>query len=81
MPLPITLTFGSQWMAPNFVYQSVMTELDFQTGRDEGLGLYLMRHAAGLSGGTFDIRRNGQKGTIVTCRAIQLNRNDFDLIR
>jgi hypothetical protein len=40
-----------------------------------------MRHAAGLSGGIFDIRRNGQKGTIVTCRAIQLNRNDFDLIR
>src|SRR6476646_7490742 len=39
--------------------------------RSEGLGLYLMRHAAGLSGGTFDIRRNGQKGTIVTCRAIQ----------
>jgi hypothetical protein len=30
-----------------------------------------MRHAAGLSGGTFDIRRNGHKGTIVTCRAIQ----------
>ena len=39
--------------------------------RSKGIGLYLMRHAAGLSGGTFDIRRNGQKGTIVTCRAIQ----------
>src|SRR5256886_8371727 len=32
--------------------------------RSEGLGLHLMRHAAALSGGTFDIRRNGQKGTI-----------------
>jgi signal transduction histidine kinase len=39
--------------------------------RSEGLGLHLMRHAAGLSGGTFDIRRNGEKGTIVTCRVIQ----------
>jgi len=39
--------------------------------RSEGLGLYLMRHAAGLSGGTFDIRRNGEKGTIVTCRVVQ----------
>ena len=40
--------------------------------RSEGLGLHLMRHAAALSGGTFDIRRNGQKGTIATCRVIQL---------
>src|SRR6266550_4421338 len=39
--------------------------------RSEGLGLHLMRHAAALSGGTFDIRRNGEKGTIVTCRVIQ----------
>ena len=39
--------------------------------RSEGLGLHLMRHAAALSGGTFDIRRNGQKGTIVTCRVMQ----------
>jgi signal transduction histidine kinase len=39
--------------------------------RSQGLGLYLMRHAAGLSGGTFDIRRNGEKGTIVTCRVVQ----------
>jgi signal transduction histidine kinase len=36
--------------------------------RSEGLGLHLMRHAASLSGGTFDIRRNGEKGTIATCR-------------
>jgi signal transduction histidine kinase len=39
--------------------------------RSGGLGLHLMRHAAGLSGGTFDIRRNGEKGTIVTCRVAQ----------
>jgi signal transduction histidine kinase len=38
--------------------------------RSEGLGLHLMRHAAALSGGTFDIRRNGQKGTIATCRVM-----------
>jgi signal transduction histidine kinase len=36
--------------------------------RSEGLGLHLMRHAASLSSGTFDIRRNGEKGTIATCR-------------
>jgi len=35
MLLPITLIFGSQWTAPKFVYQSLMTELDFQTGRDQ----------------------------------------------
>jgi signal transduction histidine kinase len=40
--------------------------------RSEGLGLHLMRHAAALSGGTFDIRRNGGKGTIATCRVIPL---------
>ena len=39
--------------------------------RSEGLGLHLMRHSAALSGGTFDIRRNGQKGTIATCRVMQ----------
>jgi signal transduction histidine kinase len=38
--------------------------------RSEGLGLHLMRHAAALSGGTFDIRRNGDKGTIATCRVM-----------
>jgi signal transduction histidine kinase len=40
--------------------------------RSEGLGLHLMRHAAALSGGTFDIRRNGGKGTIATCRVTSL---------
>jgi signal transduction histidine kinase len=36
--------------------------------RSEGLGLHLMRHSAALSGATFDVRRNGEKGTIATCR-------------
>jgi signal transduction histidine kinase len=40
--------------------------------RSGGLGLHLMRHAAALSGGTFDIRRNGGKGTIATCRVMPL---------
>jgi len=34
----------------------------------EGIGLPLMQHDAALSGGKFDIRRNGQSGTIATCR-------------
>jgi len=34
----------------------------------DGLGLRLMRHSAALSGATFDVRRNGQQGTITTCR-------------
>jgi signal transduction histidine kinase len=38
--------------------------------RSHGLGLHLMRHAAALSGGTFDIRRNGETGTIATCRVM-----------
>jgi signal transduction histidine kinase len=36
--------------------------------RSEGLGLQLMRHGASLVGASFDVRRNGQSGTIVTCR-------------
>jgi signal transduction histidine kinase len=36
--------------------------------RSGGLGLRLMRHAAELSGGTFDVRRSGRSGTIVTCQ-------------
>src|SRR6267378_5227632 len=36
--------------------------------RSEGLGLHLMRHGAALSGGTFDVRPNAEKGTIATCR-------------
>jgi signal transduction histidine kinase len=33
-----------------------------------GLGLGLMHHRAALSGATFDVRRNGTRGTIATCR-------------
>jgi signal transduction histidine kinase len=36
--------------------------------RSEGLGLRLMRHGAILSGATFDVRRNGQRGTIAMCQ-------------
>jgi signal transduction histidine kinase len=36
--------------------------------RTEGLGLQLMRHGASLVGASFDVRRNGQSGTIVTCK-------------
>jgi signal transduction histidine kinase len=49
--------------------------------RSEGLGLHLMRHGAALSGATFDIRRNGEKGTIATCRVKCLSGNDFTLTR
>jgi signal transduction histidine kinase len=35
--------------------------------RSDGFGLRLMRHGAALSGATFDVRRNGEKGTIATC--------------
>jgi signal transduction histidine kinase len=45
--------------------------------RSEGLGLHLMRHGAALSGGTFDVRRNGKNGTIATCRVKHLSGNDF----
>jgi signal transduction histidine kinase len=34
----------------------------------EGLGLRLMRHGASLAGASFDVRRNGWRGTIVTCK-------------
>jgi signal transduction histidine kinase len=36
--------------------------------RSDGLGLHLMRHGAALSGATFEIRRNGKRGTITTCQ-------------
>jgi signal transduction histidine kinase len=36
--------------------------------RAEGLGLQLMRHGASLAGASFDVRRNGQRGTVVTCK-------------
>src|SRR5207253_10764220 len=36
--------------------------------RSEELGLQLMRHGASLAGASLDVRRNGQRGTIVTCK-------------
>jgi hypothetical protein len=50
MLLPITLIFGSQWTAPKFVYQSLMTELDFRTSRDQKvwgfISCVMRRHSA-----------------------------------
>src|SRR4030095_4659962 len=34
----------------------------------EGLGLRLMRHGASLAGASFDVRRNGTRGTLVSCK-------------
>src|SRR5437899_2975563 len=34
----------------------------------QGLGLRLMRHGAALIGASFEIRRNGERGTIATCK-------------
>jgi hypothetical protein len=63
MLLPITLIFGSQWMAPNFVYQSLMTELDFQTGRDQkgsGFILCVMRRDSAVGSSIFgEMARKG----------------------
>jgi signal transduction histidine kinase len=36
--------------------------------RSEGLGLRMMHHGAALTGATFDVRRNGDRGTVATCR-------------
>jgi signal transduction histidine kinase len=36
--------------------------------KSEGLGLRLMQHGAALTGATFDVRRNGKRGTIATFR-------------
>jgi signal transduction histidine kinase len=49
--------------------------------RSEGLGLHLMHHGAALSGATLDVRRNGEKGTIATCRLAKLNQNGCDLLQ
>jgi signal transduction histidine kinase len=49
--------------------------------QSEGLGLHLMRHGATLSGATFDIRRNGRRGTIATCRLAHFESNGFGLMR
>ena len=36
--------------------------------KSEGLGLRLMQHGAAMTGATFDVRRNGNRGTIATFR-------------
>jgi signal transduction histidine kinase len=41
----------------------------------QGLGLRLMRHGAALIGGTFNVRRNGQRGTVATCKVTIPNDN------
>src|SRR5882724_7822400 len=44
----------------------------------KGLGLRLMRHGAALIGGTFNVRRNGQHGTIATCKVPVSNHNELN---
>jgi signal transduction histidine kinase len=44
----------------------------------KGLGLRLMRHGAALIGGTFNVQRHGQRGTIATCRIPIPNHNGLD---
>jgi signal transduction histidine kinase len=47
----------------------------------KGLGLRLMRHGAELIGGTFNVQRNGQRGTIATCKVTVLNRNEVNCLQ
>jgi signal transduction histidine kinase len=44
----------------------------------KGLGLRLMRHGATLIGGTFNVRRNGQRGTIAICKVTIPNHNGLN---
>jgi signal transduction histidine kinase len=44
----------------------------------KGLGLRLMRHGAALIGGTFNVRRNGQRGTIAICKVTIPNHNGLN---
>lgn len=47
----------------------------------KGLGLRLMRHGAALIGGTFNVRRNGQRGTIATCKVTIPDHNGLNFQR
>jgi signal transduction histidine kinase len=47
----------------------------------KGLGLRLMRHGAALIGGAFNVRQNGQRGTIATCKIAMPNHNGLDSLR
>jgi hypothetical protein len=64
MLLPITLIFGSQGMAPNFVYQSLMTELDFRKNRvreDWGFISCVMRRHSAVGSSIFgEMARKGR---------------------
>ena len=44
----------------------------------QGLGLRLMRHGAALIGASFDIQRNGGRGTIATCKLTIPSDSDLD---
>jgi signal transduction histidine kinase len=58
-------------MSPSELYLAISDDgIGFpdRLPRSEGLGLQLMRHGASLAGASFDVRRNGQRGTIVTCK-------------
>jgi len=44
----------------------------------KGLGLRLMRHGAALIGGTFNVRKNGQRGTIAMCKVAVSNNNELN---
>jgi signal transduction histidine kinase len=46
----------------------------------KGLGLRLMRHGAELIGGAFNVGRNGQHGTIATCKVAVSNNNEVNAI-
>jgi two-component system, LuxR family, sensor kinase FixL len=43
-----------------------------ENGQSKGIGLRLMRHGAALSGATFEIGPNGKGGTIVRCKATNM---------
>jgi signal transduction histidine kinase len=47
----------------------------------KGLGLRLMRHGAAIIGGTFNVRRNGQRGTIATCKVRIPNQDGLNFSR
>jgi signal transduction histidine kinase len=47
----------------------------------KGLGLRLMRHGAELIGGTFNVQRNGQRGTIATCKVTVSNHNELNRLQ
>ncbi len=70
-------------MLPNLLSQLQMMELVFQVmlSDSKGLGLRLMRHGAALIGGTFNVRRNGQRGTIATCKVTVSNHNELNFLQ